>query len=219
MNKLNLKNIAKDFFNHDCIKTFPGQDKAWDLLIKARPEDVCKNALVTFDHSTSQYTVRSFGVDFIVSPEQKKVISNSQLGEFLLDVKEYFFELSIIWYLVSAKDVPASKKWVKPVDVNGGQIFFMGTHKLPLDTLAEQYAKDPAGFVNKGKYVGGESCDYADASVLLYPLPKIPVQLLLWLEDDEFPPRIDLMLDSTCDIHLPTDVIWSITNTTVLLMF
>lgn len=219
MNEFSDKNITKNFFNFDAIKTFTGQDKAWDLLTKAYPEDVCKNALVTFDHSTCQYIVRSFGVDFFVSPEQKKVISNSPLGEKLLNIKEYFFELSIIWYLVSAKDVQISQKWVKPVDISGGQIFSMGTHKLPLDLVAERYAKNSKEFINKAKELGGEVCNYADACVLLHPFPKIPVQLLLWLEDDEFPPSVDLMLDSTCDMHLPTDVIWSITTTTVLLMF
>lgn len=219
MKDLNEKNIIKNSLNLDSIKTFSGEEKAWDLLSKAIPEEVCRNALVSFDNSSGLYTVKSFGMDFFVSPLQRRVFSDSPLSSILLDIKEYFFELSVIWYLVSAKGVSISGKWVKPVDVKGGQIFFMGTHRLPLDRLAEQYAKDPEGFIKKAKDFGGEVCGYADASVVLYPYPKIPVQLLLWLEDDEFPPRIDLMLDSTCDIHLPTDVIWSITTTTTLLMF
>lgn len=215
----NEKNIIKKSFNLDSIKTFSGEEKAWDLLSTAIPDEVCRNAFVSFDNSSGLYTVKSFGIDFFVSPQQRRVFSNNPLSSVILDIKEYFFEFSIVWYLVSTKSAPISGKWVKPVNVKGGQIFFMGTHQLPLDRLAEQYAQDPDGFIMKAKGFGSEVCSYADACVLLYPFPKIPIQILLWLEDEEFPPRIDLMLDSTCDIHLPTDVIWSITSTTALLMF
>jgi hypothetical protein len=40
----------------------------------------------------------------------------------------------------------------------------------------------------------------------------------LWLEDDEFPARLDLLFDSTCAMHLPTDIIWSIAMMSVLIM-
>lgn len=219
MKDLNKNNIVKNSLNLDSIKTFSGEEKAWDLLSKAIPEEVCRNALVSFDNSSGLYTVKSFGMEFFVSPLQRRIFSHSPLSRLLLDIKGYFFELSIVWYLVSAKSVPVTGKWVKPVDVKGGQIFCIGTHRLPLDRLAEQYGQDSEGFIKKARDFGGEVCNYADASVALHPFPKIPVQLLLWLEDEEFPPRIDLMLDSTCDIHLHTDVIWSITTTTVLLMF
>ncbi|MCX7913571.1 MAG: DUF3786 domain-containing protein [Thermodesulfovibrionales bacterium] len=203
----------------DHIKTSLGEQKAWDLLAKADPKEVCRKASVDFDHITELYKVKSFGIEFFVSPQNRKISTEDPLGNALLEVKEYFFELSIVWYLISAKDVGISGRWVKPEDIQGGQIFSLGTHKLPLDRLAIQYAKDSAGFIEKAKKFGGIPCNYADACIVLYPFVKVPIQLLLWLEDDEFPPRVDLMLDSTCDTHLPTDVIWAITTTTVLIMF
>ncbi len=205
--------------NLDSIKTFPGQEKAWDILSSMNPDNICRNALASFDINSGLYTIKSFGIDFFVSPIERKVFSNIELGRSLLDIKEYFFELSVVWYLVSANNISPSGKWIKPINVNGGQIFFMGTHKLPLDELAELYGNDSEAFIMKAKEFGGRVCNYADACVEFYPFPKIPIQLLLWLEDEEFPPRVDLMLDTTCDIHLPTDVIWSVANVTVLIMF
>lgn len=219
MNSLNFSKGPKDNQRLDLIKTFSGEQKAWELLAQAVPQEICNNALVDFDYSSKVYKVKSFGVEFFVSPEKREVLSDTAIGNELLRIKEYFFELSIVWYLVSAKDVKISGKWVKPEDIQGGQIFSLGSHKLPLDRLALKYARNSKDFIEKAKMFGGISCNYGDACVLLFPFPKIPIQLLLWLEDDEFPPRVDLMLDSTCDIHLPTDVVWSITTTTVLIMF
>jgi hypothetical protein len=52
----------------------------------------------------------------------------------------------------------------------------------------------------------------------LYPLPKIPVFLILWLKDEEYPPRADLLFDSTCEAQVPLDIIWSIAMLSVLVM-
>ena len=59
---------------------------------------------------------------------------------------------------------------------------------------------------------------YGDASLQLLPLPRIPISLTLWLEDDEFPARVDIMFDSTCELQLPTDIIWSVAMMSALVM-
>ena len=42
--------------------------------------------------------------------------------------------------------------------------------------------------------------------------------LLIWKEDDEFPARADMLFDSTCSEHLPTDIIWATAMISVLVM-
>jgi hypothetical protein len=42
--------------------------------------------------------------------------------------------------------------------------------------------------------------------------------LSLWIADEEFPARADLLLDSSCDFQLPPDITWSIAMMTVLVM-
>ncbi len=37
------------------------------------------------------------------------------------------------------------------------------------------------------------SCN-GDAYVKLYPFPRVPVDIILWLEDEEFSPKVDLFL-------------------------
>jgi hypothetical protein len=54
------------------------------------------------------------------------------------------------------------------------------------------------------------------SSLKLLPMPRIPVAIILWLEDEEFPPRAVLLLDSTCELQLPLDIIWSIAMMSVL---
>ena len=196
----------------------PGEDKAWEILTTLKPADVCKAASVAYDAASTSYQVASFGMDFIVSVRDRKISSTVPGSEVLLGKLGYFFRLSVLWYLVSAKDITCTNRPVKLEHIRGGDIFTRGSHVLPLDSVAKKYGKDRKGFIDKGRNLGGEVMTYGDASLRLAPLPRIPVTLTLWLEDDEFPARLDLLFDSTCDMQLSTDIIWSIAMMSVLIM-
>ncbi len=195
-----------------------GEEKAWEILTTLSPEDVCKRASVSFNATSGLYTVRSYDMDFAVSVKDKSISSLSPHGDILLTRLGDFFRLSLPWYLVDAKEIPCIGRLTKIEDIKDGLIFSRGSHTLPLGRLAAKYGNDREGFIKRGKDLGGEALEYGDASLRLLPFPRMPVTLILWLGDEEFPPRADLMLDSTCDFHLATDVVWYIAMMTVLLM-
>jgi hypothetical protein len=196
----------------------PGEAKAWEILATMKPEEVCKAASVSYDAASASYTVKSFGMDFAVSVKDKTISSTAPGSEVLLQRLSYFFKLSIVWYLASAKDIACTGSLVKLQSIRGGDIFTKGSHVLPLDPLAKKYGKNKEGFVEKGKSLGGELAKFGDAALRLFPLPRVPVILTLWVEDEEFPARADLLFDSTCDLQIPTDIIWSVAMMSVLVM-
>ena len=196
----------------------PGEEKAWEILATLDVEDVCSAAAVSYDRATEQYIVKSLGMNFLVAVKKRTISSIAPGSDILLKRLGYFFKLSILWYLVSAKNIDCTGRVVKLQNVKGGEIFTMGSHILPLDKVAQRFGKDKEGFLQKGTDLGGEIVKYGDASIKLYPFPRVPAILTLWLEDEEFPPRADLMFDSTCDMHLATDIIWSIAMMCVLVM-
>jgi uncharacterized protein DUF3786 len=196
----------------------PGEDKAWEILSALEPGEVCRAAAVSYDAASRRYTVRSFNMDFVVSLSDRTITSAARESELLLKRLSYFFRLSVLWYLVHAKDITCTGRPVKLEHIKGGDIFTRGSHVLPLEGIARKYAANREGFVQRGKSLGGELVKNGDASVRLAPLPRIPATLTLWLEDEEFPARVDLMFDSTCELQLPTDMIWSVAMMSVLVM-
>lgn len=198
--------------------TISGEEKAWDMLAMSRPEEVCAAATVSYDKASMKYRLISFGTDFVVSVTDKRISSAAPGSEALLAKLGYFFRYSVLWYLVSAKNIDCTGRLVRLEQIKGGDIFAKGTHMLPLDVVARKYSKDKDGFIRKGMNLGGERVKFGDASVRLYPLPRIPVTLTLWLEDEEFPARTDLLFDSTCEFHLATDILWSVAMISVLIM-
>jgi hypothetical protein len=195
-----------------------GENRAWVLLAAANPALVCARSGAAFDAAAGCYRVPSFGRLFSVHPGQRRVASLGPEGEVLLKHEGLFFPLTLLWYLVRATgDLPGGTL-VNPARLPGGDLFARGTHVLPLDALAARYATRPEAFLAAGAALGGRPVPCGDAAVELPALPKVPVTLLLWTADDEFPARADLLFDATAPRHLPTDVLWAVAMLSVQLM-
>ena len=196
----------------------PGEDKAWEILSGMKPDLVCKGASATYDPSSATYTIRCFGMEFKVCAGDRTIASESPGSDVLLGKLSYFFRLSLLWYMVGAREVSCTGALASLQSLKGGDIFTRGSHVLPLEPVAQKYRADKKGFLEKGISLAGESVPLGDASLRLYPLPRVPVVVVLWLEDEEFPARADLLFDSTCQLQIPTDIIWSVAMMSLLVM-
>lgn len=117
------------------------------------------------------------------------------------------------------KDLPLSGQLVRPADLPGGDIFIMGTHILPLEKAASYFSNHHHEFLNVGRSLGGTQHHYGDFSLNIFPFPRVPVVLILWLGDEEFPSTASLLLlDSSCASFFPPDIIWSISMMVVEMM-
>ena len=195
-----------------------GEEKAWNILSGLDYSSVSINASVFSSEREGFYRVKSFCTDFYVYPCRKRIHTNSQWGDTILKKYDYFFRHACLWYLVSVKNIPFTGRLVKPADIKGGDLFFRGTHELPLADIEKIYGNNRDAFIIKGRELCGEPTSYGDVSFKLFPLPRIPVTIILWLRDDEFPARTELLFDSSCEIHMPVDIIWSIAMLSVLVM-
>lgn len=191
---------------------------AWSLVAEKEPGIICQQADVQYDFTAYRFIMQSFGQELLIDVANHAITSHTPLGERLLHGLGYFFDLAALWYLGRARNIPPSGKLLSPSSLSGGEIFQRGTHVLPLDQVASLYGADFEGFYKRGMALGGQQMEHGDASLRLYPFPRVPVTLILWAPDEEFPARADMLFDATCEQHLPMDVIWSTAMTTVLIM-
>ena len=192
-----------------------GEQEAWEHLAGLETDQVCSRAGVIFDRGPGLYVLESFGQQIRICPAKREMSSRSPIGELVIGEFGHLSRLSILRYLIDAKDLPLSGEWVKPSNLAGGEIYVKGTHVLPLDRLAEEYGRSRQEFLASGETLGSRQLAYGDAALDLSPLPRIPVAIVLWEEDDEFPATTTLLLDSSCSLQLPADLIWATALITV----
>jgi len=198
--------------------TWPGEDNAWDLLSELDPEEVHTKADVIYDKDLSTYELICFGQQIRISQPDRNISGNSAIGSTLINELGDYSRLSILNYLVSAKEILLSKNLVRPSDLPGGDIFARGTHVLPLDELSNIFNNHKDSFKTKGEELGGSVADYGDMSIELFPFPRIPVVLIVWSGDEEFPAKSSLLFDSSCTLHMSTDILWATAMLTVRMM-
>ena len=194
------------------IKIQNGEEKAWELVCGLSREDVSSRTRAVYDEKAEAYVLHSFGIDFHVNPCEMLIACPTGHGDLFLRKLRDFFRISVLWYMSNAKDIPPTGRLIRPVDVKGGHRFTTGTHVLPVDVIAGMFARDREGFIRKGQQYGAEVvAGYGDACIRFYPLPRVPVTLILWLEDEEFPERVDIFFDSTCEFQLAlSDIVWAV---------
>ena len=200
-------------------KLSPGEMNVWQKLAELDPLNVCNRAKVTFNEESVVYTLRSFGCDLGISVSDRKIFqfeNDSRIS--LLNKVDPALCLSALWYLISAKDIPIDNRLIRPANLPGGQIFVKGSHVLPLDEVAGKYGSHPLSFIERGEKYGGEKLNYGDASIKFFPYPRVPVVLILWKGDEEFPDNVDILLDESCVLQLPLDIIWSTCLMSVMVM-
>ncbi len=57
---------------------------------------------------------------------------------------------------------------------------------------------------------GGTKLDLADAAFSFFITPKVPVAVLFWQGDPEFPTEAKLLYDTTIVRHLASDIIYAL---------
>lgn len=191
-----------------------GIDMAWGMLLQREATDVCRDTPAEHDQEGGCYRLVSLGHEFMLCPEARSVTGTTPQACTLRERHSLYLDHALVWYMAAVggmgKDIGRSGRLIRPSDLKGGHHFFTrGTHVLPLGELAARHGADAEGFLDKGQSLGGTLAQYADAAIELLPMPRVPVLLMLWLGDDEFPARADLLFDSSAEFMAPLDVLWA----------
>lgn len=180
----------------------------WDELKAMDVESVCSRALVRA-HERKGYMV-PFLSDYLRVDTDEKAIFRMEGNEWER-VHYPMLELIMLVYLLYSKDEPLSHNLITVKEMKDGH-FFQGPHELKIKPVLERFGYDLEGFKRASRLLGGKEVDMADASFILQAFPRIPVYYLLWKGDDEFPPRVSVLFDSSIEKHFKADAVWGLVN-------
>ena len=195
-----------------------GLEHAWTLLAACDPQDVCDRAEVEYSIESGRYVLPMLGLRIEVDVAACTITGSDQDAESILIKLAYFSQLSVLHYLLNAQKIEPTGRLVKPAELKSGQIYLHGSHLLPLDQIAARFSRDPDGFEAQAVRFGGRPRAHGDRAVELRPFPRVPITIILWLEDDEFSARSYLLFDETCELQLPPDILWSTAMLCALVM-
>jgi hypothetical protein len=190
----------------------------WNLLAGCEPKAVCRGGDAVYDADHNEYVMVSFGKMVRINVSKRSAdLFAPHAGRFPEDAEDHLVP-ALLWYLATAQDLPLAGELVSSADIPGGQIFVKGTHVLPLQDIAKKFSGRLDAFIERGRALGGQLLHWGDAAVQLYPVPRVPVALVCWESDEDFPFKTSVLFDKTCSQQLPTDMLWSLSMAAVIMM-
>ena len=119
----------------------------------------------------------------------------------------------MLHYFIGAKGTPPSNKLISFKELREGAGYFPTFSKRAIKPLLDYFGEEPHRLLGAADLLGGHKADYGDAAVTISAFSRVPVTLVLWRGDEEFPPAGNIMFDSNISDYLPTEDIIVICQT------
>lgn len=150
-----------------------------------------------------------------------KVFSIDTKGNISTDIHMHpWVLLPIISYIINCKGLPVLEDWLPFRELKGGKKWnplFEQRCLKPLKNLADSYAdlfEDLLDIFN-GREV--KSHYKSDVSIVLYPLPKVPILISYWKPEDGLESDLNIFFDSNAEENLNIEAIYALCSGLVMM--
>lgn len=166
--------------------------EAKEKLSGMEPWDIARAAGFSWDGKV--FASESLGIPFQISWPNLEIIPSLDL----------WHHLTILQYMAGAKEIPLTGQYISLCDFREGGLVRGSSFDRENDRIIGLIGKyDVAVIQNAAAQLGGTIIPgKADLSIRFSFLPKYPMVLNLWLEDEDFPASGKVLLDTVAENFL-----------------
>jgi len=117
----------------------------------------------------------------------------------------YVVQLVLLHYLITSDGIALRGRWVSFRDLPDARVYYPAFRAGSEALLLRRFGRDVAGFAAAAEALGGQPVAMADHAYVFQVLPRLPIAVLFWEGDEEFPPEVRLLFDATAGNYLPTE--------------
>ena len=114
-------------------------------------------------------------------------------------------KILILHYFTRATGTPLSGKTITYKELQEGINYYPTFFKRAIDPVLNNFKDEPQKLVTIADSLGGYTSDYGDTAVTIKAFPYVPLTIVLWRGDNEFPADGNILFDSTIQEYLPTE--------------
>lgn len=118
-------------------------------------------------------------------------------------------QVLILHYLEGRGAVAASGEWVAYREIPGATFYYSAFVKRAIDPLKKVFGERVEALSAPATRLGGLPVDAGDVGFEFNALPRVPMQVVLYAGDAEFPAEATILFDRTVEAYLsPEDAAW-----------
>lgn len=118
-------------------------------------------------------------------------------------------QVLILHYMMPDRIPAPTGNWVAYREIPGASFYYSAFSKRAVQPMVKTFGQNVDGLIGAAGQLHGIPIETGDAAFEFRVLPKIPLQLILWQGDDEFPPEASILFDESIGAILsPEDAAW-----------
>lgn len=118
-------------------------------------------------------------------------------------------QVLILHYLQTDLSTIRPGDWVAYREIPGATFYFAAFVKRAVDPLKKVFGQNAQGFCGAAERLMGAPLEVGDAGFEFRVFPKVPVRLVLYVGDEEFPAEANILFERGIEQGLlPEDVAW-----------
>jgi hypothetical protein len=178
-------------------------DEIRDHLRSKNPERLaaCTGALFTpFEESVGEFRLPFWSREVAISfPDfaGKFADTGDEINTFDLTMLAYYFDQS--------DGAPMTGEWIAFNQIPGGLFYAQAFQGYSGNELTKAFGNESEAFIDANEKLGGRREFFGNLAYSYQVLPRVPIMVVCWLGDEEFPSSYRMLFDSNAHHHLVTD--------------
>jgi hypothetical protein len=114
-------------------------------------------------------------------------------------------KILILHYFTRARGTPSTGRLITYKELQEGINYYPTFFKRAIEPIISNFKSEPEKLTEIAATMGGRKSDYGDIAVTITAFPNVPLTIVLWRGDEEFPLDGNILFDSTIAEYLPTE--------------
>ncbi len=123
--------------------------------------------------------------------------------------QKYYRYVEPIYCILSgyadASPVEESGQLISFSKLPGGAQYYSVFMQRTAKPIEKTFCTQPRLLIESARLIGGKQLSYGDYSVKIYSLPLVPIVIVLWEGEEDLPPSVNILYDSTITNYLTTE--------------
>lgn len=174
-------------------------------LAQADHKTLCRNSCCSFNEENQSYILNIWNWQYLINPLESTIGVTS-----VSDQPHEYLDLFSIYYLLKQSGLVLTGEWISEKDLAGGPTFFRGPHLVPTEFISNRFGDDLKSFCKRCEELDGIKLEMADSSYQFDITPDIPIAVLYWVGDEDFPAEAKILFDRSISEHLTLDIVFAL---------
>jgi hypothetical protein len=178
-------------------------------LLGKEPRNLATNTAALFNDigdGSGEFRFQLWGRDVILTYPTYQVLDAHNKKNLSV-----FDQTMVLYYFTTCDGTPTAASWIAFSELTDGRFYNQAFQGYTGRELAKYFNNNLDAFEQAARVAGGEKrfpmagAPLGDAAFAYLALPRVPLLVVYWLGDEDFPPNSQILFDAAVNHHMPTD--------------